>query len=357
MRGSSWPAARRQLSIADLRFDPPRLTPERLADIAATLYGVEGRVEPLDGERDQNVRITAADGAQWVLKVSGAGEDPDVVDFQVRALLHMACQDPGLPVPRLVRGRTGEVVHWIEAETGRHAVRLLDFLPGIPYQDGPFPSPAGLRTIGAFVARLGQALRGFRHRAAGHFMPWDMAGGLVFNPQLRALLPAAVAAFLPDRLDRIEHEVYPRLRGLRAQVIHQDAHGANLLRASRDSERVLGIIDFGDMIHGPLICDLAACASHFIEEGDDPAGIAADLCRGYHGVQPLDAEELEVLPDLVIVRQVMTLQLFEFRRRNMDRPPAFVTDDQPGLIASLERLRAVVPEAFSRALKKGLRGD
>ena len=257
------PAGQR-LTIAHLRFTPPRLTLPELVDIVATLYGVTGTCEPLEGERDQNTSVTTADGRRYVLKISGAAEDPEVVDFQVQALLHIELQDPGLPVPRLIRGRGGEAVHWLERESGRHAVRLVGFLPGILYQDGPFPSRAGLAGVGAFLARLGQALHGFAHRASGHFMPWNIAGGLVFEPQLRGLLPAPLAAELAEPLERIERDVWPRLAHLRAQVIHQDAHGANLLRAGPGSEQVAGIIDFGDMIHAPLVCDLAACASDFI---------------------------------------------------------------------------------------------
>ena len=351
IRDAAAPAGPR-LTLSDLRFMPPRLPLPELAEIAASLYGVTGICEPLEGERDQNTRVTTADGRRYVLKISGAAEDPDVVDFQVQALLHIERQDPRLPVPRLVRGRGGEAAHWLERESGRHAVRLVGFLPGILYQDGRFPSPAGLAGVGAFLARLGQALHGFTHRASGHFMPWNIAGGLAFEPQLRALLPTALAGELAEPLARIELEVRPRLPHLRAQVIHQDAHGANLLRAGPGSEQVAGIIDFGDMIHAPLVCDLAACASDFIAAGSDPAGIAAALCRGYHAVQPLEREELRLLPDLVMIRQVLTLELFEFRRRYQDKPPAFVTDDQPALVASLERLARLPPAAMSRALEE-----
>lgn len=346
------PGARRELTLADLRFDPPRLPLERLAEIALEFYGIEGALEPLDGERDQNARITTAGGERYVLKISGAGEDPGVVDFQVQALLHLEREDPDLPVPRLVRGLDGAVIHPIENGACAHSVRLLDYLPGIPYQHGPFPSSAGLSAVGAFVARLGLALRDFSHPADRHFMPWSIAGGLVFEPQLRGLLPADVEAFLGPVLDRVARDTQPRLAGLRTQVIHQDAHGANLLRVSRDDESVTGVIDFGDMIRGPLACDLAACASHFIEEGDDPAGIAAELCRGYDEVRPLERDELAVLLDLVVIRQAMTLELFEFRRRNLENPPAFLAADQPGLIASLRRLATQDPGEFTQRLEE-----
>ncbi|WP_449376157.1 phosphotransferase [Bosea thiooxidans] len=57
-----------------------------------------GEASELTGERDRNYHLRAGD-AHYVLKVSNPAEDPQVIDFQTRALLHIAAVDPGLPVP------------------------------------------------------------------------------------------------------------------------------------------------------------------------------------------------------------------------------------------------------------------
>jgi Ser/Thr protein kinase RdoA (MazF antagonist) len=287
-----------------------------------------------------------------VLKISSSGEDPAVVDFQVQALLHIAARDPGIPVPRMVRGVDGEVVYWTSSEQGAHQVRMLTWLEGIRYQDGPPPSLEGLSWIGTFLARLCRALQGFSHRAQGHFMPWDITNGLLFRPQLRELLCAKVRVLGAPMLARLEQETFPALAGLRRQVIHQDGHGANLLRQSSASELVAGMIDFGDMIHAPLICDLAASLSDFIHHESGPAAVAAAMCRGFHSVIPLRPAETDLLLDLVIARHILILELFEFRRRNMQHPPAFVTDEQPAIIASLAGLTGLDRVTFNRALRE-----
>jgi Ser/Thr protein kinase RdoA (MazF antagonist) len=74
------------------------------------------------------------------------------------------------------------------------------------------------------------------------------------------------------------------------------------------------------------------------------------MCRGFHSIIPLEEQEVALLLDLVITRQVLILELFEFRRRNMINPPRFVTEDQPGVIASLEMLLALDRKAFNREL-------
>jgi Ser/Thr protein kinase RdoA (MazF antagonist) len=339
------------LTAKDLNFAPPAFSESRLAEIAAAHFGIRGALKRLHGERDQNVRITDAEGRQYVLKISGAGEDPRVVDFQVRALAHIAERDPGLPVPRLVPALSGDPVIRMEAGQDVFLVRLMTYLPGVPFGDGPAPSLGGLRRIGAFLARLNRALSDFTHPAAGHFMPWDLGNGLVLNPELVALLPAEIRPIIEPVLDRIEAEVYPKLSHLRAQVIHQDGHGGNLLRENDQSETVTGVIDFGDMVHGPLINDLAVSASHFLEGGGDQAAIAGALCGGFHSGLPLEPEEIDLLPDLVLLRQILTLQLFEFRRRHVPGSPAYVTEEQPMLRESIRALALLNREGFSRALR------
>ena len=113
------------LTVADFNFNPPSLLPGQLQSLAASHFKVTGAYKALEGERDQNCRITTADGRKFVLKVSSAGEDPAVVDFQVQALLHIAEQDAPLPVPRMVRGSDGEMVYWTSSDKGKHMVRML----------------------------------------------------------------------------------------------------------------------------------------------------------------------------------------------------------------------------------------
>jgi Ser/Thr protein kinase RdoA (MazF antagonist) len=346
--------SRRVLTLEDLRFDPPVLPLEEIRRHAKALYGLEGEFTPLAGERDQNFRIRTAAGEQYVFKVSGLNEPLEVVEMQVLALRHIETRDSDLPVPRVLPALDGGLIGWLPGAEGDHAVRLLSWLPGQRYQDGPFPSARGLQGMGRFIARLGRALRGFEHPATEHFMPWNMANGLVFSPQLKSLMPRELDHWLPDYFERLEKAVYPQLAKLRWQVIHQDAHGANLLRASDHDENVTGVIDFGDMIYGPLVCDLAACLSDFMEMSAEPVFAATEICRGYQSITPLHEAELELLLDLVMVRQIMVLQLFEFRRRNMEHPPAFVTDDQPSVMAMLQKLSGLDRTKFSDHLKKAV---
>src|SRR5688500_2201703 len=148
-------ALQRPLSAADLNFNPARLPLERLVDFAREHWGVTGDFAPLEGERDQNHRVTARDGRSYVLKVSAAGESEGAVDFQVAALRHLERHAPELPVPRIVASSTGNDREWIAAANGtRHMVRLLSWIPGEPISQGKPLTVKALRSVAGFQARL-----------------------------------------------------------------------------------------------------------------------------------------------------------------------------------------------------------
>ena len=339
------------LTVDDVRFESPGFSPEQLGQIARNFYGISGEQKDLGGERDQNTRLSLPDGRKYVLKVSGALEDPRTVDFQLKALLHIQACDPDLPVPRMVRGKQGAWVHQFQSGEETFQVRLLTYLSGMPYSSGPYPSSAGLTGIGAFLAGLGRALSDFTHPASSAFVAWDIGSDLPFSTQFRELVPHEVRSLCWPLLDRLESETSRALATLRRQVIHQDAHGSNLLRHGVDSEEVAGMIDFGDMVEGPLINDLAICVSHFMERGKEPVRIARSLCEGYNSVVHLHADETDVLLDMVIKRHILTLQLYEFRRLNMPHSPPKDLEEKPRIIASLQRLAALDRPAFQADLR------
>ena len=342
----------RALTMEDLRFTPPELPHEKLKEFAFSCYGVEGEFVSLQGERDQNIKISSPDGRQYVLKVSGLTESAGAVDFQARALLHIELQDATLPVPRMVPGIGGKVVNRLQFVGESYMVRLLTFLPGMTYDESHLISTGGLYGIGAFLARLAIALEGFSHPASTEFMPWDICNGLVFNQQLKAQLPKPLAERLTPILARLESEVYPALGDLRRQVIHQDGHDGNLLRANGGDETVVGVIDFGDMIEGPLISDLAVSLASFLMGREDPVALIAAMCSGFHSVTALTVEEIGLLLDLIIVRLILWVQLYEFCIKHSNSVPASVTEELPIIIATLERLVKLDSADVRRSLLK-----
>ena len=61
--------------------EQPRLTAEEAGALARDHFGLTGTLAPLTSERDQNFRLTTAEGLTYVLKIANAAEPAEVTNF------------------------------------------------------------------------------------------------------------------------------------------------------------------------------------------------------------------------------------------------------------------------------------
>jgi Ser/Thr protein kinase RdoA (MazF antagonist) len=294
----------------------------RAVSLVRAHYGLEARAARLTGERDENFRITAADGNEYILKVAHPAEDPGITDLSTAALLHLEREDPGLPCPRVVRARRGHShVRFHDDQRVERTARLLSYLPGHPL--GRAHRSRRLRVeCGRLGGRLIRALRPFRHPAAHRAIIWDVQHAAQLAPLL-----AEVPGF-PCRhealavLDRIVPRIDAQLPQLRQQIVHNDLNTKNIL--VRETGEVSGIIDFGDITYTAVIADVAVTAAEHIPEdcsagSDEAAASVLDIANAYHESVPLSHQELAMLGSLVAARLVANMVVHEW---HVHRNPA-----------------------------------
>ncbi len=317
--------------------NPPRFEDQQVQRIAAELFGLEGKFNPLASDCDQNFRVLTARDESFVFKIANVDEDPDVVDLQIQGLLHLEKVDPGLPVPRVVPGKSGEPSAWIEAPGGaRHIVRVLTYLPGADLGKVAL-TPALLRNLGGAVARLDRALQGFCHRAARHDHLWDLRQVPRLRPLTSHITDKTGRARVEGVLDHFTTNLLPRLKRLRAQVIHNDANGDNVLVGLDAPDQIAGIVDFGDMIHSTLVNDPAVTAAD-LDLGGDIIGPMCELLAGYSTVLPFEDDEIDVICDLVLVRWAITAIIMSWRIGHSESPGPFESSELAAAQAGMDSL-------------------
>lgn len=302
----------------------PALTATAGADMARRLFGLrEPTARLLSAERDLNLLVTSREGAQFVMKVANAAEKPEATGFQTAALRHVETVAPELPVPRIVRTVDGATEARVELDDGRaHTVRLLSFLHGRPLDAAP-RSPAQRRNLAGCLARLDLALESYRPA----FRLEDLSWNIVNLPRLEPLLAhqdeerRQIAAAVMDRFSR---EVAPALPGLRKQVIYNDLNAHNVLVDEDDPDAVTGIIDFGDLVHAPLVNDLAIACAYQFGGSADPLGAVGEFVEAYHRTLPLSAQEAELLPALIAARLATTVLITGWRARLYPHNSAYI---------------------------------
>jgi 4-aminobutyrate aminotransferase-like enzyme/Ser/Thr protein kinase RdoA (MazF antagonist) len=336
-----------------LAVQPPDFSHDDAAELARDVFGLDGELTRLDGERDQNFRIDAPDGA-FVLKVSNPAEERAVIAMQVAAMERMAAVEPGLSVPRVRRTRAGEPYALVERAGRTHVVHVVDFLHGVVLGRCDLDAEA-LGALGAAVARAGRALRGFFHPAAGRVILWDVQHALRLRPVVRYIESPDRAALVARALDGFEQRAARELPALRSQVVHGDLTLSNVLFG--DDRRPTAIFDFGDAAHTVLVGDLAVTLAALVRGGEDTWETVRALVRGYEAVTPLEEEETAVLPYLVAARLAATVVISAWRVRRFPENTDYITAYDDSSWAALELFDALghdeMVRRFARATAAG----
>jgi hydroxylysine kinase len=339
-----------QLVSSSLMTNLAPITPGEAAAFAKRLFGIDGTAQPLKGERDQNFLLRGPSGT-FVLKITNPAEARSVTDFQTRALLHVNKADPLLPVPELLLGKNGAFEAEIDTGGETRIARLMSFLPGT-MAINVAPSSELRTAIGGTLARLDLALSDFAYPDIDHDLSWD----LKHATRLRHLLVHIENRSNRNRaeraLDHFDAFVIPAQPHLREQVIHNDLSLYNVLVDEAEPSRVLGVIDFGDLVRAPLINDLAIASSYHFAADGEPLTPILEIVRAYHAVQPLKAEETDLLFDLVAMRMAMTILITEWRARRYPENRAYILKNHPAASLGLSRLDEITREAAQEQFRK-----
>jgi hydroxylysine kinase len=332
-----------------LEAQAPAFSTQEAEAIARRAFDIDASAYLLDSERDQNFRLRVKDGSEWVLKIANSAEDPALLDMQTQALLHIAKVDPSLPIPRVKTTPGGASFHEIDAPDGRRCiVRVLSFLPGQLLDDATL-QPELLRDIGAMAARLACALHGFSHPSARHQLLWDLTQAPALRAHTQHIEDPARRSIIEDVLDHFDAEVLPQLKMQRAQVIHNDVSGLNTLV---DGNCVTGVIDFGDLIHAPLVCDLAVPIAELSRKHPDTIAVASEITAGYHAVTALEDDELRLIYDLASTRCAMEVAIANWRVRDHPENSDYIMAGNQGAGEQLDRMRELGPQRMHAALRR-----
>jgi Ser/Thr protein kinase RdoA (MazF antagonist) len=319
--------------------------------LVAQHWGFKAIAQNLHTERDEQFLLRDESGQAFILKVSNPLEDPAVIDMQTQALLHVAAADPELPTPRLVRTLNHEVGVPFDWSGNRSTVRMLTYLDGRLLSAAP-RSTAQAERAGALLARLGMALRDFNHSADGRDLDWDLAHAARFVPLLEAVTDPARRALAMKSFQRFIDEALPVLGTLRSQVVHGDFNPHNLLVDAADSERITGIIDFGDAVRTQLINDVAIGACYGTVTGSHTLEHPLAFVAGFQSARALDSAELDLLPALMAARLAVTVAITEWRAQRFAANRAYITKNTSLAWRGLELLDGLNPaqarQAFAR---------
>lgn len=328
----------RAVQGASLMVAPPTVSIEQAREVARAAYGWRAPLLPLSGERDCNFLVHVDTGSAATLKFINAAETPQETDAQIRVLEHLAAKQCPVPTPVAMSSVQGaNVIAWPLADGQPCRVRAYSYLQGVPLADVP-ETPLLRQAVGQAAAQLALGLQDFTHPALGQVFLWNV----LHLPQLQRwaqALPAdAVRMFILQFIPHYEAHTLPRLAALPSQALHGDLSKSNVLVAQDDHTRVVGVLDFGDMVLAPRVVDLGVACSYLIETADAPLQAIAEIVDGYERVTPLERMEHGLLMDIVLARLVQRIVIPEWRARHFPENRAYILRSNAQARQLLQRL-------------------
>lgn len=293
-----------QLFLQRTDLPRPDVTVEDAAAILRDHYGLLGPIVELGSQQDRNYRINADEG-RFVLKVCRADYAAVELEAQNAALAYLAGKSEAPVVPRVVASRDGYDILPLRLRDEDYRIRLLDFIEGEQLtrrKHLPLPSVEALGSLGG---RLACSLAEFRHRGLGRDLQWDLRRAQpVVHHLLSAVANADQKGRILDAVDRAAARLEPLAASLRMQAIHHDLTDDNVVCRPNESGQLVpfGVIDFGDIVHGWLVADLAVTCASLLHHADGDPFVILPAVAAFHAVCPLSEPELQALWPLIVAR-------------------------------------------------------
>ena len=271
-------------------------------------YGCAASARKIPSEHDAVFRISESTGFDYLLRI--VDNSTGLASLQAAVLEHIEAIAPTLPVPQVRKCVKGSPLVDVYAGKGeRHAAFATTFLPGQPLAT-LLTTPSMRVSLFDHLAILDKSLQGFSHPAAKRTLLWDVSHADQVTTLIEAISDVALRQPAQSALDDWGAVAAPVLANLRRQVIHNDINPSNVLVSG--SGEITGIIDFGDVLEAPLVCEIATAIA-YQEPADDFDRLLAEAIHAYGHRCPLTDQELAVLPTLVRARAAMVIVIAHWR--------------------------------------------
>lgn len=280
------------------------LSAAEVKSILAQEYGLfDARVDLIPSEIATVCRVTVAEGVMAFKALPSDLVNAAEVIWQGDVMT--AVHQRGLPVAELRPDRAGRATSQTTVNGRDLLVQISTWLPGKPLADLEVIDDGLLTEIGALAAHLSLVLGAAPPPPSPPTHRWELSRSkhsidealvAVTDPQTRDLCTRAGELF--------DRAVGPRLNSLPRALVHHDLHDSNLLTSMESGGRryLSGLLDFGDLVVGVRVAELAVAAAYACRHHSDPVAALLQVASGWGEIVPLDRSEAEVLLPAAIAR-------------------------------------------------------
>lgn len=327
---------------------PLDLSVDEIHHILRTGYGLTPeQVVVISGELATVCRVVAH-GRNYAIKAMPVQDDEARhMRWQTDVMQRLASR--GLPIPAVTADVGGRALHEYARGGVVVLVQLTDWLSDPPLSDVAVDRPL-LRAVGEMAAQVSIELGGLEPPSTTSH-PWELVRTRESaSAALEEVADASVARLVREALNVFDRRLAPLLPDLPWCVVHHDLHDSNLLvGVSASGQRgITGILDFGDLVRGPRVAELAVAAAYAARHTQDPRGALIDVAVGWSSRLDLTRDESRSLLPAAIARLAVNVAIWASR---MSGPRAdYARARVNGSSGALACLLEVEPSSFQSDL-------
>ncbi|MBI6116764.1 aminotransferase class III-fold pyridoxal phosphate-dependent enzyme [Salegentibacter sp. F63223] len=290
-----------------------------IKEIVTRLYHKTGTIHLLPGELTYNYLVKTNE-KNFILKVACSEIcELDYLKFQNNIHQHLNGGNSRILLPETIKSTNGAFIEELRIEGTIFYIRLLSWVPGTLWSEISYYTKGLLYNLGKKAGHLTGLLLNFEDSHAKDLKsPWDISQTSwtkdyqhLFNLEKNKYI-----TYFYDGFKSIENQ----LANCRKSIVHNDINDRNII-VGPNSEKIVGLIDFGDATYTATINDLAICITYAIMEKKQVLEAATAVIKGYHDSFPLKKRELEILYWLVGARLIISLTKAKLNAQNEPENP------------------------------------
>tara|TARA_Y100000590_G_scaffold465834_1_gene639302 strand:+ start:2331 stop:3329 length:999 start_codon:yes stop_codon:yes gene_type:complete len=281
-------------------------------EIVQGYYGFPCTAEDLYSERDRNFYIKSENGREYILKISNPAEDQSALQMQIDCSGYIINKDSNLNIPLTIKSTTGKNIIIMDKDGFTYYARMVTYIPGIFLKDYN-KSDVVLSSLGAFMARISRAMKGFEHPVANRIFPWNLSQHDFikhFNQELKTEEEMEIVQFFLHQAQAYQMD---NEKEISWAVIHNDGNDHNIL--VNEQGEATGIIDFGDMGYSYQVAEPAVAMAYVALDTSDPFNSMGQVLKGYHESFQLSEKELKFSIYLVCLRLSVSVTMSAYRKK------------------------------------------
>ncbi|HMD82030.1 MAG TPA: phosphotransferase, partial [Anaerolineales bacterium] len=235
-----------------------------------------------------------------------------------------------------------------------HFVRMLTYLPGVPFALFRPHSTLLLGNLGKTLGYMSRALQGFDHPASRRNLRWDFdRSEWTLTHFGKFVTQQKKLGVLHCFLDLWRKDVKPFLGSLRKSVVYHDANEYNILvaRETPFGDPQVRLIDFGDMLYTYTLAEVAIGGAYSMLEKPDPLSATAEVVRGFHEIFPLTEEEIMLLFCFMAMRLCMSVCICAYQQQEEPENQYLKISEIPAW-QTLEKLKDIHPRFAAYTLRE-----